>query len=77
MTVWTLFLLFSADPCVAVVPIVFAAAPLGAWPAAAVVVTCEVATLGTMVVLLLLAHAGVARLRARWIDRYGDARRSA
>lgn len=30
MTAWTLFLLFSADPCVAVIPILFAAAPLGA-----------------------------------------------
>ncbi|HEX5134810.1 MAG TPA: hypothetical protein VFW81_05410, partial [Thermoanaerobaculia bacterium] len=28
-SVWTLFLLFSADPCVAVVPLMFAAAPLG------------------------------------------------
>ena len=30
MTPWALFLLFSADPCVAVIPILFAAAPLGA-----------------------------------------------
>ena len=29
MTPWALFLLFSADPCVAVIPILFAAAPLG------------------------------------------------
>ena len=31
MTPVALFLLFSADPCVAVIPILFAAAPLGVW----------------------------------------------
>ena len=31
MTIRSLFLLFCADPCVAVVPLMFAAAPLG-WP---------------------------------------------
>lgn len=71
-TAWTLFLLFSVDPCVAVVPILFAAAPLGVLPAAAVVVTYEAATLATMLVLVLFAHAGAAALRVRWIDRYGD-----
>ncbi|HYM25217.1 MAG TPA: hypothetical protein VEU08_18495, partial [Vicinamibacterales bacterium] len=29
MTAWTLFVLFSADPCVAVIPLIFASAPLG------------------------------------------------
>jgi len=72
ITAWTLFLLFSADPCVAVIPILFAAAPLGATTAAAVVVTYEVATLATMIALVLLGQAGVAGLRARSIDRYGD-----
>ena len=72
LTAWTLFLLFCADPCVAVVPIVFAAAPLGTWTAAAVVVVYEAATLGTMVAMVLLAQAGVSGLRAQWLDRYGD-----
>jgi hypothetical protein len=72
LTAWTLFLLFCADPCVAVVPIVFAAAPLGVWSAAAVVVVYEAATLGTMVAVVLLSLAGVSGLRARWLDRYGD-----
>jgi hypothetical protein len=71
-TAWTLFLLFSADPCVAVIPIVFAAAPLGVAPAVAVVGAYEVATLGTMVGLVLLSLAGVRSLRAPWLDRYGD-----
>lgn len=71
-TAWTLFLLFSADPCVAVIPIVFAAAPLGVLPAVAVVAAYEAATLLAMIALVLLSQAGVRSLRARWIDRYGD-----
>ena len=73
MTAWTLFLLFSADPCVAVIPLLFAAAPLGAAPAAGIVLVYEVSTLATMVALVLPARAGASRLRAPWLDRYGDA----
>jgi hypothetical protein len=72
-TAWTLFLLFSADPCVAVIPILFAAAPLGAAPTAAIVLFYELATMGTMVLLVLPARAGARSLRAAWVDRYGDA----
>ena len=71
-TAWSLFLLFCADPCVAVVPILFAAAPLGVLPATAIVLTYEASTMATMIVLVLLAHKGVAGLKAKWIDRYGD-----
>jgi hypothetical protein len=71
-TAWTLFLLFSADPCVAVMPILFAAAPLGAGHAAAVVAIYEVATLGAMLPLVLLSRAGVTRLRWHWLDHYAD-----
>lgn len=73
VTVLTLFLLFSADPCVAVIPIMVAAASLGAARIAALVVLYELATLGAMVALVLPARAGVNVLRARWLDRYGDA----
>lgn len=73
LTEWSLFLLFSADPCVAVMPMIFAAAGAG-WPAVvAVVIAYELATIATMVVLVTLAHAGTRALRAPWIDRYGDA----
>ena len=71
-TAWTLFLLFSADPCVAVMPILFAAAPLGAGHATAVVLIYEVATLGAMVPLVLLSRAGVSRLNWHWLDHYAD-----
>lgn len=73
MTAWTLFLLFSADPCVAVIPLLFAAAPLGAAAAAGIVLVYEISTLATMVALVLPARAGASRLRAPWLDRYGDA----
>jgi nickel/cobalt exporter len=72
LTAWTLFLLFSADPCVAVMPIVFAAAPLGLWPATGVVFTYELATLGAMLPLVLLSHAGASRLDWHWLEHYGD-----
>jgi sulfite exporter TauE/SafE len=72
-TVWSLFLLFSADPCVAVMPILFAAAPLGAARTTGIVLLYEAATLLTMVLLVLPARAGVKMLRFRFLDRYGDA----
>jgi len=71
-TAWTLFLLFSADPCVAVMPILFAAAPLGPVHATAVVLIYELATLGAMLPLVLLSRAGVSKLRWHWLDHYAD-----
>ncbi len=73
VTAWTLFLLFSADPCVAVIPLLFAAAPLGAVRATGIVLIYEVSTLATMAALVLPARAGAERLRAAWLDRYADA----
>jgi vacuolar-type H+-ATPase subunit I/STV1 len=72
-TVWSLFLLFSADPCVAVVPLLFAAAPLGARSATAVVLLYEIATIAMMVLLVLPARAGARALKAVWIERWADA----
>jgi len=73
ITAWSLFLLFSADPCVAVIPILFTAAPLGALRTVAVVVLYEGATIATMVLLVLPARAGASLLRGKWLDHYGDA----
>jgi len=72
-TPWALFLLFSADPCVAVIPILFAAAPLGALRAALVVGAYEAATIATMVALVLPAAAAAKRVTGHWVDHYGDA----
>jgi hypothetical protein len=73
VTAWTLFLLFSADPCVAVIPLMFAAAPLGRASTLAVVCAYELATIGTMVGLVLPARAAASSVRGKWVDRYGDA----
>jgi len=73
LTPWTLFLLFCADPCVAVIPLVVAAAPFGAVAVAAVALVYEVATIATMTGLVLAAWRGAVSLRFRWLDHYGDA----
>jgi nickel/cobalt exporter len=73
VTPWALFLLFSADPCVAVIPILFAAAPLGALRAAAVVGAYELATIATMVALVLPAAAAAKHVTGHWVEHYGDA----
>jgi nickel/cobalt exporter len=73
LTEWSLFLLFSADPCVAVIPMIIASAGAGWHTVIAVVAAYEIATIGTMVFLVTAAHAGARTLRAAWIDRYGDA----
>jgi nickel/cobalt transporter (NicO) family protein len=72
-TVWTLFAIYCADPCIAVVPIVFAAASLSRAATVTIVVVYELATIGTMVALTALARAGASRLHGRWVERYGDA----
>ena len=73
-TVAGLVLLFSIDPCVRLIPIILAAAPLG-WPRlAALIAIYEIATVGTMVGLVLVARSGAFKaLQAPWLDRYGDA----
>jgi hypothetical protein len=73
MTAWSLFVLFSADPCVAVIPLLFAAAPLGTAPTVGIVLLYEAATIGTMIALVLPARAGASRLRLPWLDHWGDA----
>ncbi len=73
MTAWTLFALFCADPCVAVVPILFAAAPLGALNTTLVVGSYEVATIATMVGLVMAAGAATSRVSGGWLNMYGDA----
>jgi putative Mn2+ efflux pump MntP len=73
LTEWSLFLLFSADPCVAVIPMIMAAS-VGGWMAvAAVVITYEIATIVTMAALVVAARAGANSVRFAWFDRYGDA----
>jgi nickel/cobalt exporter len=73
LTEWSLFALFSADPCVAVIPMIMAASS-GGWHAViSVVIVYEAATIATMVAFVLAARAGMTKLRFSWIDRFGDA----
>lgn len=71
-TVWALFLIFSADPCVAVIPLVVAAAPLGASGILGVVLIYEAAMIGMMLALVLPARIAVNQVRTGWLDRFGD-----
>ena len=73
LTAWSLFVLFSADPCVAVIPLMFVSVPLGWLSTLAVVAAYEAATIGTMVMLVLPARAAVRTIRGAWADRWGDA----
>jgi nickel/cobalt transporter (NicO) family protein len=73
ITALSLFLLFSADPCVAVMPLMFAAARLGALKTTTVVITYELCTIATMAAIVLPGRAGAKLLRASWIDRYSHA----
>jgi hypothetical protein len=71
-SVWALFAIYCADPCIAVVPIIFAAAPLSIPATLGIVVLYELATIATMVTLTVAARAGASVIRSRWLDRYGD-----
>jgi hypothetical protein len=74
MTAWSLFALFSLDPCIAVIPLLLAAAPLGTTRTLAIVLAYEVAMLATMMALALPARAAVNAVRGpRWIATYADA----
>jgi len=73
VTAGSLFVIFSLDICVALMPLVFAALTKGAAEVAAVIITYELATIGTMVALVLLSHHGAQRLHFSWIDRFGQA----
>ncbi|MBI2213036.1 MAG: hypothetical protein HYU52_05255 [Acidobacteria bacterium] len=70
-TAWSLFALFSVDPCVALLPILVAAAPLGTAAVIIVILAYELATITTMISLVLLARAGVTRLKFHWLDHWG------
>lgn len=73
LTEWSLFTLFSIDPCVAVIPMIVAASA-GGWAAVgSVVVVYEAATIAAMIVLVGIAVAGVRTVRFRFLDRFGDA----
>jgi putative Mn2+ efflux pump MntP len=73
ITEWGLFLVYSADPCVAVIPMIMAASAGGWTSVALVTLAYEIATIATMIVLATGMLAGVKRMTLHWADHYGDA----
>jgi uncharacterized membrane protein YfcA len=73
VTEGALFVLFSSDPCVALIPLILASAGSG-WPLiVAVIVAYEIGTIASMSLLVLTAHAGARAIRLHVFDHYGDA----
>lgn len=72
-TEWGLFLLFCVDPCVALIPMIVAAASGGWGAVAAVIAVYEIATVGAMIALVHAAQAGARAVRFPLLDRWGDA----
>jgi nickel/cobalt exporter len=73
LTARSLFVLFTADPCVAVIPLLLASVSLGWARTLAVILTYEMAMLATMLTLVMPARAGLSHLKMHWIDHWGDA----
>ena len=73
VTPWALLLVYSADPCVALMPILFAAVPLGTGRTVLIVTAYELATIATMIALVVPATAAVRRVRLPWAERFGEA----
>ncbi|MBK9034725.1 MAG: hypothetical protein IPL61_26250 [Myxococcales bacterium] len=72
VSAWTLFAIYCADPCVAVIPILFAAASLSATATVVIVVVYEVATIATMVGLTALARVGSRLVGGPRTERWAD-----
>jgi Na+/citrate or Na+/malate symporter len=68
-----LLLFFALDPCVALIPLLFAAAPLGAGAAVAVGLTYGAATLSTMLLMVLPIRHGLTRWSTPFVERWGHA----
>jgi nickel/cobalt exporter len=72
-TEWSLFVLFSSDPCVALIPLIIAASGGGWTLIAAVIAAYEIGTIASMSILVVTAHAGARVVRFHLFDHYGDA----
>jgi len=60
LTLWGLFIVFVLGPCEPLIPLVMVPAlTLNAWAVALVVIAFGVATIGTMLVVVAIGHAGM------------------
>lgn len=71
-TIGALFLIYALDPCVAVIPLLLAAASLGAPAAAGVVIAYEVSAIAAMIGLVLAARGGAGLFSRSWLERWPD-----
>lgn len=72
VTEWSLFALFCADPCIALIPMIVAASTLSWGAVGAVILVYEIATIGAIIILVHMAHAGARKITFPWLDRYGE-----
>jgi hypothetical protein len=74
MTPWVLFVIFLLGPCEALIPLLMFPAAMESWGALLLVTgTFGVATVGTMVALVLVGISGIERLSFPWAERYAHA----
>jgi hypothetical protein len=64
--------IIGLTPCVALLPLTFAATPFGLSSVVLVNITFAVCTLGTMLLLTTVASLGVAWIRMSFFDKHGD-----
>jgi ABC-type nickel/cobalt efflux system permease component RcnA len=70
-TFWTLFVIFALGPCEPLIPLFFLPASEGRWTLALVTaVVFSLVTIATMVALVGLATAGIARISFRPLERW-------
>jgi sulfite exporter TauE/SafE len=72
LTGGALVAVIGISPCVLLQPILFAAASEGRGAAAAVALAFALGTIGTMILVTLVATRGLRRLRLSFFTRYGD-----
>ncbi len=69
---YTLVIIMGLTPCVALLPLAFAAASHGAAITTGVIVLFAVATIVPILILTFLGSKGLSFVRLRWFDKYGD-----
>jgi len=67
---WIIFIIFAFGPCEALLPLVMAAVAGGLPLLIAVTTVFTIATIGTMLVAVMLGYFGLSKLRFAFIERY-------
>lgn len=67
---WSLFVIFVLGPCEALVPLMFAAVPMGPMAVLGTSLAFSAATVATMTALALLAAAGFSLVRSEAFERH-------